>query len=226
MKKQILKIIKDNSDNLTNLREELFLLFNKSKNKSYDQNDSSIEEEEEITGWITLNNVNFLGFDTKEHEKRLFLNETQKVSFLLQSHCKICDDKLPISNFPVRITPLTRQTKTAFKNEFKKQFLNSPYGKQTGLSLNDKLCIKLVFVLNNIRDKDLDNMAKLTLDALKELIKIDDKNIDHLELIKIKTKFLESYIHIRISKSDINTSKNIILKGEHLSWGGLLKLDK
>lgn len=226
MKEKILKIISDNSDNLIKLRHELFSLFNEDQNKSYDSENATVNEEEEITGWVASKNVYFIGFNVDEHEKRLFLNETQKVSFLVQSHCKICDDKLPISNFPVRITPVTRQTETEFKNEFKRQFLNSPFGKTTGLTSNDKLCIKLVFVLKNAKDKDLDNMAKLTLDALKEHILIDDKNIDHLELIKYKATFLESYIHIRISKSDINTSKNTILKGQHVSWAGLPKLDE
>jgi Holliday junction resolvase RusA-like endonuclease len=226
VREKIIEILKSKAENISELREELFLLFNKDQDKSYDFNNSSIQEEGEVTRWIVLNEIHFVGFDINEGEKRVFINETEKASFLSQSHCKICDDKLPIHNFPVRITPLTRQTSTIIKNGFKKQFLLSPYGKNLTFHSKDRLCIKLVFILNKVRDKDLDNMAKLCLDALKEHINIDDKNIDHLELIKFKSKFLESYIMIRISKSDINTSDNIILKGTHMDWAGLPKLDE
>lgn len=226
MREKILQIIDENRDNIEALRDHLFAAFNETENKNYNSKNASPEEEEEITRWIVSNEIHFIGFDNTEDVRRVFVNETSKVSFLTQSHCNICQDKLPISNFPVRITPKTRQTKTKLKNEFIKQFLNSPFGKELNFSKKDKLCVKLVFIFNRIRDKDLDNMAKLTLDALKELIQIDDKNIDHLELIKFKARYLESFIYIRISKSDVNTANNVILKGKHMTWAGLTKLDE
>ena len=226
MREKILEIIYSKSDDILELRRELFAIFNKVENKNYNPDTTTIIEEEEIIQWIAVNDVNFVGFKKKENSSRVFVSEVTKASFLAQNYCKICDEKGTISNFPIRIIPITRQTTTAFKNEFKQQFANSPYGKNTNLINTDKLCVKLVFVLNNVRDKDVDNMAKITLDALKELIGIDDKNIDHLELIKIKTKYLESFIMFRISKSDINTNDNVILKGAHMSWAGLPQLNQ
>ena len=224
---QINSIVFNKVHSVDDIRKEIFDLFNKSENKDFNYEKSTIEENELIAKWLTSNDVVFVGLNKElQKTKSIHLNETEKMHFLTQSFCRICGSQAPISNFPIRITPTSRQVKTDIKNEFKKNFATSPYGKNLGINKDNRLCIKIVFVLRDARDKDLDNMAKLTLDALKELIQIDDKNIDHLELIKLKTKYLESFISFRIAKSEINTKDDVILTGTNLSWAGLNKLDE
>ena len=208
------------------VRKEMFELFNKSENKNLDYKNSTAEENELIAKWLLKNDVAFVGLKNElQKVKLIHLNETDKMQFYSQLHCRICGNQAPISNFPIRITPTTRQFKTLIKNKFNENFAKSPFGKSLGISKDDRLCIKIVFILNKKRDKDLDNMAKLTLDSLKELIQIDDKNIDHLELVKLKSNYLESFISFRIAKSEINTKDDMILTGTNLEWAGLNKLD-
>ena len=143
----------------------------------------------------------------------------------MQKNCEICGDSFSVANLSARIKPHTRQIKKKeIRKEFKDNFSNSTSFDNLVYDKTDKLCVKIIFVLKKELDKDLDNMAKITLDCVKELLKVDDKNIDHLDLIKIKTNYLESHIKFRISKSELNTKKNILLTGTNLKWG-IDKLD-
>ncbi|WET51655.1 RusA family crossover junction endodeoxyribonuclease [Chryseobacterium indologenes] len=217
LKTKITNLFQNNLENIEEIRKELFSIYNLSNDKNYDYNTSSIEEQEDISKWLNLNEIIFLG-EKKEifTKKIIFKNESDKLSYLAQCNCKFCGDTYPVVNFLARIKPHSRQTKTEIKNQFNKNFLKSTALDNIKFIATDKLCIKLIFVLNNERDKDLDNMAKITLDSLKELMKIDDKNIDHLELLKIKTKYIESHIELRISNSKLNVEDDIVLKGANL----------
>ena len=226
LESKINSIVLNEHLSIEEVRKEMFELFNKSENKNLNFKNSTAEENELIAKWLLKNDVVFVGLKKElQKVKSIHLNVTDKMQFYSQLHCRICGNQVPISNFPIRITPTTRQVKTQIKNKFKENFAKSPYGKTLGIRKDDRLCIKIVFILNKQRDKDLDNMAKLTLDALKELIQIDDKNIDHLELVKLKSNYLESFISFRIAKSEINTKDDMILTGTNLEWAGLNKLD-
>jgi len=207
------------------LRKEIFHLYNISESKNYSYSDSTASQEEEISKWLNNNTIHFISTKKETYIKRSwFQNESDKISYFSQFHCKICSlDGLTI--FPIRVNPQTRQVKTVLKNKFQELLQNSPYGQKLRFKPSDRICLKIVFVIKDGRDKDLDNMAKTTLDGLKKLIKVDDKNIDHLELIKIKTKYIEDYIHISICKSDINSDENIILKGANIGWAGLERME-
>lgn len=207
------------------LRREIFKIFNIYENKNYDHQTSTVEKDEEVTRWLNKNGLHFITSQKETFNKRTFFkNEIDKVSYLTQFHCKICClDGLTI--FPIRINPQTRQTKTELKNKFQEHIKNSPYGRNFTFESTDRICVKIVFVMRDGKDKDLDNMAKTTLDGIKELIKIDDKNIDHLDLIKIRTKYIEDHIHLSIGKSDIYDPKNILLKGANLGWAGLERME-
>jgi len=54
---------------------------------------------------------------------------------------------------------------------------------------NDRLGVGLQFVCANERRKDLDNMAKLVLDALNGVAYPDDAQIDRLEVERFWTRF-------------------------------------
>lgn len=221
---EIYKLFQNTESNKDELRKEIFKIYNISEGKQYDHSNSTISEDEDIAKWLNRNEIIFISNTNKTYKKRtIFKNEIDKVQYISQFHCKICElDGLRI--FPIRINPLSRQTKTDIKNKFLELIKNSPYGGDNKFKKDDRLCIKIVFVLRDGRDKDLDNMAKITLDGIKELIGVDDKNIDHLNLIKIKTKYIEDHITISICKSTINDDKDILLKGENLGWAGLKKL--
>lgn len=152
-----------------------------------------------------------------------FINEADKHNYLQQVHCKICDIE-GVRFFPIRISPKSRQIKSSLKNRFQESIAKAPYVKSNAFKTADRICIKLIFVINKSRDKDLDNMVKITIDGLKKVLIPDDKQIDHLEAIKFNTKHIEEFISITIGHSNLNKTDKILFTGENLSWAGLDKI--
>jgi Holliday junction resolvase RusA-like endonuclease len=204
-----------------NLRGEIVNLYNLLNSASLNPESTSLEQEEEIVRWLNNNGVHFISLRKEPYNKRdWFVNEIDKHSYLSQFHCKICDVE-GLRIFPIRIPPQSRQTKTLLKNKFQELISTAPFTQNGRFDLADRICLKVIFVINKGRDKDLDNMVKTTLDGLKKVLFPDDKQIDHLELIKFKTQFVEEFISISIGKSNLNNSNNVLFKGENLGWAGL-----
>lgn len=206
------------------VRQEIVNIFNLLNSTALNAKDISIKQEEELTRWLYGNNVHFISSKKESYNKRdWFINEIDKISYLNQFHCKICNlDGLSI--FPIRIKPKSRQTKTQVKNEFQRLISEAPFVKNKTFNSADRICIRMTFIINQSRDKDLDNMAKITLDGLKKVLIPDDKQIDHLELIKFKAKYIEEFISVAIGKSNLNNNNTVIFNGENLNWAGLEKL--
>jgi hypothetical protein len=84
-----------------------------------------------------------------------------------------------------------------------------------------KICLHILFVCGSERrTKDLDNMAKLLIDSIKDLIMGDDKHIDHLNIVRLSHEFEEECIFIRISNSNLNLRRDVAAKEFHHSWAG------
>jgi Holliday junction resolvase RusA-like endonuclease len=146
---------------------------------------------------------------------------SSKVSDLSQYHCPICRD----SSFPIKIINIRipAQSKQAMDKNKRKAFelaVSERIEKDFPFSPQDKLCLHIVFVIGlNSRDKDLDNMSKALLDALKGNLFEDDLHIDHLSLLKIKYKGDDDYITINIRHSNINTLDDVLVPYAHARWG-------
>jgi len=69
-------------------------------------------------------------------------------------------------------------------------------------------------------------MAKVVIDALKGELFPDDKQIDHLEVIKYKTDHLEENIMIQIGYSSVNDHSNVIFREVNLDWAGQPKVSR
>ena len=69
------------------------------------------------------------------------------------------------------------------------------------------------------------NIAKITMDGLKELLIPDDKQVDHLEIIKFKANYLEEHISISISRNQLNERDNVFFKALNLGWARVDKLE-
>ncbi len=205
--------------------QEIIRLYNLDNKNNYNYKSISIKQEEKIQQWMNSLHIFPLGAKNEMFLKRnWFNNEFDKKNYLLQFHCKICDIE-GLTHFPIRIKPQSRQIKSEIKTKFQKLIKTAPYvkNKQEAFTTNDRICLKLIFVINQSRDKDVDNMAKITIDGLQDVLIPDDKQIDHLEVIKFKTVYLEEHISISIGRSHINEHKNILFRGLNLNWAGLEK---
>jgi len=75
--------------------------------------------------------------------------------------------------------------------------------------------------------RDLDNVAKLVMDSLKGVVMGDDRDVDHLNLIRFTYEGEEGYIYVRISNSNLNDHSEVVhAEMRHLwGWGEPLKIE-
>lgn len=70
-------------------------------------------------------------------------------------------------------------------------------------------------------------MAKLLMDSIKGIVMGDDKDVDHLNLMRLTHKGGEEYVFFRISVSNINDHSDVVYAEMRHSWAGAepLKID-
>jgi Holliday junction resolvase RusA-like endonuclease len=203
------------------------------------ENAITSEEEEEIVKWLNQimwgNSRSPLLFYEKKPVLLPFISSTlsDKISSLSQFHCPICSRRtnsiFRIIN--IRISAVSKQAvasnsikRKAFEKAIKYR-LNSLQNQHV-FHRGEKLCVHIVFVLGKQnRDKDLDNMAKALLDALKGVLFGDDMDIDHLSLMKIKTTEDDDFVTVNIRGSALNQQNDVIFNSMHHVWGESSLLD-
>jgi Holliday junction resolvase RusA-like endonuclease len=198
------------------------------------------EEEHKITIW--LDKIRF------EHPKsrELFFRKvstglplispslSSKINSLYQYHCPICmhsgvdmNAMFPQFVIPIRISAISGQSskariKKAFKNAIKHRLQRH---ESIPFKLNQKLCVHIVFVMGkNSRNKDVDNMTKPLLDALQGILFENDRDIDHLSVLKIRIDDDEDYTILNIAPTFVNNHDDVIPSLHH-GWAGAEFLD-
>ncbi|NHZ86341.1 MAG: RusA family crossover junction endodeoxyribonuclease [Planctomycetia bacterium] len=224
---KILQLFKDKNRDKESLLKEIIKIYNTETVQNIDFNKIIIQDEELIQRWLNKSDAWFLDLDFEKYRKRSwFKNENDKMNYFIQHNCKICNI-IGLRHFPIRISPMSSQIKSNLKNKFQELLKTAPYLKirPTHFKNSDRICLRLIFVIKESREKDVDNMAKITIDGLEEILIPDDKQIDHLEVIKFKTKYLEEHISISIGRSHLNERENILFRGLNMGWAGLEKMN-
>ncbi len=150
-----------------------------------------------------------------------------KVFALSQFHCPICatkDGLFPVCIIPIRVTPVskqaiskTRKKRAAFEKAIRHHFANE----KSLLSKDASICLLLVFVVRDKgAQKDVDNMAKAIVDAVKNVLFGDDSRIDHLNILRIKSPD-EEFIYLNIRETQINDHRDVLVPSMLHSWAGL-----
>ena len=145
---------------------------------------------------------------------------SSKINYLAQHHCDLCRCDFPIETIPIRIRPRSHQAATpAIKVAFKKAI-----AQRLGNSHNyakARLCIHIVVACGrSSRTGDLDNVAKLLLDAMKGTVFDDDCQVDHLSILRVRDAGEEDYIYLHIGRSTLNDHRDMVFVGTHHSWAG------
>jgi len=84
-----------------------------------------------------------------------------------------------------------------------------------------RLCVALTFVMADGKTKsDLENLSKNLLDALQGFAYRNDKQIDHLDLLRIHSHCAETFIAVRIAATDIDGAQDVIDAEFPLAWIG------
>ena len=154
------------------------------------------------------------------------VNLSSKANWLSQAGCRICNPDWPISIIYLRIAPQSWQSldsvdKSAFKAAIAHRLTASPYVTRH----EGRICLTLLFVCSATRRvKDLDNMAKLLMDSIKGKVMGDDRDVDHLSLIRLSHEGDEEYVVFRISSSTINSHLDVVDPNMQHSWNGAVSL--
>jgi Holliday junction resolvase RusA-like endonuclease len=159
---------------------------------------------------------------------------SEKVITIGQYNCPFCTDNnsFPILNIPIRISAVSKQV--IAKDPVKLKAFEGAirhYLKDRGgvYQRGEKLCLHIVYVLGKgNRNKDLDNMAKALLDAIKGTLFVDDLDIDHLNLMKVVSEETDDFIKINIRKSGFNQHQDVLFKIFRHEWavGPFLSLEE
>lgn len=192
-------------------------------------NDLCREELDEIVRW--MNRKEMSGeinlFQKKGQLKKLFYQSlSSKVGFISQYHCPFCSQDYPVVIMNIRIRPQSYQSLDSNLKKAFKAAVNSRINPRNNYFKGCKICLHIVYVCSeNRRDKDIDNMSKLLLDAIKDILFDDDAEVDHLNVMKIKNFDDEEYITVNIRKSNLNTTSDLLSSFLHHSWAGAEMLD-
>jgi Holliday junction resolvase RusA-like endonuclease len=192
--------------------------------------DPKDERLSDVVGWMNKPDNND-DINTAFYQHKPILLHTyssclsSKVSSIAQHHCPLCVGDFPIVTFPIRITPVSHQAakskiKGAFKRAIAERLVNNHNFK------SKHLCVHIVFVL---RDKsvrgDIDNLAKLLLDGMKQTIFDDDRQIDHLSILQIRWSGSEEYVYVQIKESQINQHQDVLYLNMRHSWAGAKEIN-
>ncbi len=207
------------------VKNEIVSWFNKSNGQVFPPYDQlSDDQRYDVVVWLSKNYADFAEFlFTKKPtlHPQFHITMSKKISTIAQHHCPFCTDTFPMSTIPIVLPPHSYQStnaklKRAFLKAILYRFQEMPPGSHY---LGKKVCLHVVFVMAKSRkDKDVDNMAKLLLDGLKDVLFSDDKEIVHLSVVKIQQQDPEEYIYVNIRESNLPNNENVFSEKLHHSF--------
>jgi Holliday junction resolvase RusA-like endonuclease len=191
-------------------------------------------ELEQVASWMNKNAETFSHLLLRRRSRLVpafSATLSQKVSQLAQFHCPLCSHTptgIPSSTIPIRIPPISKQSAAQARGKvkaFEAAIAHRFKGRAPHLPASARVCLLIVFVVSRKRRKrDLDNMAKAVVDALKNVLFGDDRGIDHLNLLRIESPD-EEYVYVNVRESSLNDHSDVLLPRMHHSWGGAEVLD-
>lgn len=231
LKTEVERLLKDSKSPSKDVRTFLVEKFNEMNGAQLDPNAIKKSDELTVQQWIVgSTDLHFLsGEFVKVYKRSYFFDEVDKIIAIQQSQasCLVCGLVRPIRFFSIRISPKSHQSLTPeLKQFYLEQVQNHPYvQRETQFDSSHRLCVQLICVLRESRDKDVDNMAKLILDGIKGKVFPDDKQIDHLQVVKFRANESEEFVSIGIAISTLNQSRNVLFSAINADWPEQIRLD-
>lgn len=141
---------------------------------------------------------------------------SRKAEHLMARPCRQCDmySQTEYILFFVDVPPSSHQSndstaRRAFREDIEAKL------KQRNFDFSDfmteQLCVAVTFVIaEGRRSRDVDNLAKNLLDALQGFAYDNDRQIDHLDLLKLRSRSAEEFIRVRIARTNIDGVRDVI----------------
>lgn len=134
--------------------------------------------------------------------------------------------QFPIAVLPIRIAPQSRQVLDKIDWAAFQQAVATWWKRKTlDLGLSKHVCIAVTYVLTTDRkDRDLDNMTKAIMDAFSRAVGFNDKDIHHLDVLKLIGEAPEEYMFIRTAPSHLQDRSTVMVPIFDANWAGQEKL--
>lgn len=151
----------------------------------------------------------------------LHLDMASKLSRISQARCPVCpsvdgnDVPFAPETFPIGVPPWSHQAAPNVGAAFRQAVqAHEVYRKRYAAPVAGEaaVCLRLVFVLEDgAAMKDCDNMAKGLLDAFQGMLYANDRQVEHLDLVKIhKAANSPGYILVRLWPTRLNDHSDVL----------------
>jgi Holliday junction resolvase RusA-like endonuclease len=151
-------------------------------------------------------------------------NISWKANHLMTRPCRQCDmySRTQFMAFILKIPPQSRQASdTAMRHAFDEAITADLRRKNFDFSdfATAHLCVAITFIVaNGRRRSDVDNLAKNLLDGLEDFAYKNDRQIDHLDLLRLRSRSAEEFISIRLACTDIDDVRDVISPAFPAEW--------
>jgi len=184
--------------------------------------------EKELSSWLFMalreNPDLRKGISTEKTPPRQIIlpNLAVKFDYIIRRPCLLCMpyQKTDYIRFHLYTDPVSRQAdrQSAFKKAVK-DYLGRIKHDFTDF-YNERLCVAVLFAMRgNSPMTDVDNMAKTVLDALQGYAYANDRQIDHLDAIRLNSgSDDEAFIGIRIAVTDIAGDEDVLWPEFDVRW--------
>jgi len=224
---------RDEWPDIDRVRHELYRLYTAQTGQVINASNPTAAELEALVGWFNANTLAGHFMRQRSVMTSVFsASLSAKISMLAQLHCPICATKeglYPIQMFSIRIRPQSKQAigqnpekRQAFERAIRHRFRDH----KPRFAPDQSICLLIVFVVKSDGrgQKDLDNMAKAIIDGVKTVLFGDDRAIDHLNIIRIKSPD-EEFVYLNIRQTTLNDQRDVLVPRMLHSWAGAEALD-
>jgi Holliday junction resolvase RusA-like endonuclease len=145
-----------------------------------------------------------------------------KFDYIMSRPCYICMPYQEVNHirFFLRTDPVSLQAdhQSSFKKAVKVYLAQVNHDFSD--FYNERLCVAVLFAMRgNSRMTDVDNMAKPLLDALEKYAYDNDRQIDHLDTIRLNSGSAdEAFIGVRIARTGIAENEDVIRPEFDAKW--------
>jgi HD superfamily phosphohydrolase len=184
--------------------------------------------DKEVSSWFSMALITNpdlrYGVSTENTPARwlAFPDLATKFDYIMRRPCYLCMPYQEVNHirFYLRTDPVSLQAdrKAAFIKAVKAYL--SQVNHDFSDFYNERLCVAVLYVLRStVQVADVDNMAKPLLDAMEKVAYDNDRQIDHLDTIRLNSESEdEAYIGVRIARTRIAANEDVILPEFDVRW--------
>lgn len=207
------------SPNFAEVLTAVLRAFNAEAGESLTREGLDCDARERVWKWLRKDDQFMMLIHRRGGELRhlpLYADMADKVRWLQQQPCRACGPREGGGSFPIEVAPWTHQSSRQITSALKLAIAANVRGGVVRYDRDTYLCIRLVFVLpGRARMKDCDNMAKGLLDGLQGYLYEDDRQIDHLDVIRLRDATeSDGYVLVNHSPTRLGDNSNVLVHHE------------